>query len=227
MSARSGTVEHELHNRCRVLTALVNFKLLRFKTVINFYARSQNCERRLSATSCLLVCPSVRMEQLGSHWADFHEIRYQSIFRKYVEKVQVSLKSDKNNAYFTWRPIHISDRISLSFLEWETFQTNFAEKISTLISYSIICVSRAVYEIMWKTIVEPDRPQTTCHKTHAHCMLDTQGYKHTLRIYNTYCFSTATVVTRMCLNVPLYVHCLSRYILRVKEYRSLYKTDFF
>jgi len=26
------------------------------------------------------VCPSVRMEQLGSHWTDFHEILYLSIF---------------------------------------------------------------------------------------------------------------------------------------------------
>ena len=32
-------------------------------------------------------------------------------------------------------------------------------------------------------------------------MLDTQGYKHTLRIDNTYCFSTASVVARMRLNV--------------------------
>ena len=30
-----------------------------------------------------------------------------SVFRKYVEKIQVSLKSDKNNEYFTWRPIYI------------------------------------------------------------------------------------------------------------------------
>jgi hypothetical protein len=30
----------------------------------------QNCEKRQLASSC----PSVRMEQLGSHWTDFHEI---------------------------------------------------------------------------------------------------------------------------------------------------------
>jgi len=33
------------------------------------------------------------------------------------------------------------------------------------------------------------------------------GYKRTLRIRNTYCFSAATVVTRTRLNVTLYVHC--------------------
>jgi len=38
-------------------------------------------------------------------------------------------------------------------------------------------------------------------------MLDKYGYKHILGIYNTYCYSTATVVTRTRLNVTLYVHC--------------------
>ena len=46
------------------------------------------------------VCPSVRMKQLGSHWTDFYEICYLCTFRKTVEKMQVSLKSDKNGGYF-------------------------------------------------------------------------------------------------------------------------------
>jgi hypothetical protein len=29
---------------------------------------------------------SVRMEKLGSHWADFHKIRYLGIYQKSVEK---------------------------------------------------------------------------------------------------------------------------------------------
>ena len=73
----------------------------------HFSARSQNCEKRLLASSCLFARPSVRMEQLGSHWTDFPEIWYLRIFRKTLQKIQVSLKSDKNNEYFTWRPIHI------------------------------------------------------------------------------------------------------------------------
>jgi len=32
---------------------------------------------------------------------------------KTVQKIQVSLKSDKNNGYFTRRPIYIYDHISL------------------------------------------------------------------------------------------------------------------
>jgi hypothetical protein len=59
------------------------------------------------------VRPSVHMEQLGSHWMDFHEIWYLSIFWKYVKKIQVSLKCDRNNMYFTWKPTYIYD-ISLN-----------------------------------------------------------------------------------------------------------------
>jgi len=33
--------------------------------------------------------------ELGSHWTDFHDILYLSIFRKSVKKIQVCLKSDK------------------------------------------------------------------------------------------------------------------------------------
>jgi hypothetical protein len=43
------------------------------------------------------------LEQLGSRWSDFHEILYLRIFQKSVKKTEVSLKSDKNSGYFTWR----------------------------------------------------------------------------------------------------------------------------
>jgi hypothetical protein len=57
------------------------------------------------------VCPSVRMDQLGFHWMDFHEIWYMSIFRKSVEKIQVSLKLDNNNGYFTGTPVAYPGRL--------------------------------------------------------------------------------------------------------------------
>jgi len=37
------------------------------------------------------------MEQLGSHWTEFHEILSMKDFPKSVTKIKVSLKSDKNN----------------------------------------------------------------------------------------------------------------------------------
>jgi hypothetical protein len=41
------------------------------------------------ATISFVSCLSVRMEQFGSHWTDFLEIRYLGIFRKSVENIKV------------------------------------------------------------------------------------------------------------------------------------------
>ena len=73
----------------------------------HFLARSQNYENRLLALPCLPAClsfcpsvrPSARMEQLGFHCTDFCEISHSKVFRKPLEKIQVLLKSDKNNGY--------------------------------------------------------------------------------------------------------------------------------
>ena len=54
-----------------------------------------------------------------------------------------------------------------------------------------------------------DGQVTDDNMAHAHCRLDTQGYKHILRICNTYFFFTATMVTRMRLSVNLYLLFLS------------------
>ena len=62
------------------------------------------------------VCPSTRMKQLGSHWTEFHEISYLNIFRKSVSVIRLSLKSDKNNGYFTWRQIYLFFITSNSFI---------------------------------------------------------------------------------------------------------------
>jgi hypothetical protein len=43
---------------------------------------------------------------------------------------------------------------------------------------------------------------------HAHCMLDTKGYKPTLGIFNTYCFPTTTMVAGRSLMLPYtYIAC--------------------
>jgi len=79
-----------------------------------FKALSHNCEK-VTALSFPSVCPSVRIEQLGSQCTDFHEFWYMSIFRKSFERIQDSIKYDKNNGHFTWRPMYIYEVIC-SFL---------------------------------------------------------------------------------------------------------------
>jgi len=41
------------------------------------------------------------MDKIGFHRTDFYDICYLGILRKSVEKIQISLKSDENNGYFT------------------------------------------------------------------------------------------------------------------------------
>jgi hypothetical protein len=56
----------------------------------------------------------VRMEKIDWHRWNCHVIWYLKIFRKYVEKNQVWLKSDMNNGYFTWVPMYIYDNTLLN-----------------------------------------------------------------------------------------------------------------
>jgi len=35
------------------------------------------------------------------------------VFKETADKIQVSLKSDPNNGYFTWRAVDVDDNISL------------------------------------------------------------------------------------------------------------------
>ena len=61
-----------------------NFNPLQSSAIFGAVA---NREERLLTSS--RVCPSVRMEQLGSQWTDFQEILCPSIFRITVEKTHV------------------------------------------------------------------------------------------------------------------------------------------
>ena len=54
---------------------------------------------------------------------------------------------------------------------------------------------------------------TDDNTAHAHCILDTQGYRYTLRICNTYCFSTVTMVERTRVTVTLCAHWLPCHLL--------------
>ena len=75
-------------------------KVLHFVTVLGAFAKLRKANISFFMSVCQSVRPSVRIEQFGSHWTDFHEVTYLSIFLKPVEKFKVSLKSDGNNGYF-------------------------------------------------------------------------------------------------------------------------------
>jgi hypothetical protein len=75
------------------------------------------------------VCPSA-----GNNSAPTGPIymkpHYLNIFRNSAEKIQVSLKYDKNNEYFTWTP-HLWQYRAHFVLESEMLHTKLEEQIKT------------------------------------------------------------------------------------------------
>ena len=136
--------------------------------LIPFWARSQNCEKA-SISFVISVCPSVYVEQLGSHWTDFHEIRYFSMFKKSDEiinfhqnltRITGTLHEHTHTYIYIYIYIFWTYRTQF-FLEWEMFQINVFEKTKTnvLCSISFSSGNRNAYDVIWKNMEGPDRPQ--------------------------------------------------------------------
>ena len=85
-------------------SAVCDLRMDKFRVIIlRLYFFLGPCARITESTVSFVmsVCPSVRMEQFGSHCTDFHETGCSRIFRTSVKKIQFPLKSDKNNGYIT------------------------------------------------------------------------------------------------------------------------------
>ena len=72
--------------------------------------------RKATISFVMSVCYSVRLSvppfdgphrKFGSHRTNYPVVWYLSVFRKFVGKIQVPLKYDKNIWYFIWRPVYI------------------------------------------------------------------------------------------------------------------------
>jgi hypothetical protein len=91
---------HSLCSQCRnfglyTLSFLLRFsrQAYRLPRVFVLFRRARKIAKSDSELRrvCRSTSLSVRMKQLGLHWTDFNEIWYLSIFRKYLEKIHVSL----------------------------------------------------------------------------------------------------------------------------------------
>jgi hypothetical protein len=103
------------------------------------------------------------MEQLGSHWTDFHEIWYLHVFRKSVEESQVLLKSYKKNTGTLLEDLRTFMIISRSvLLKWEIFRTKVQGKSKHIfLLKNFFFENCSIYELMWKNMVETDRSHVT------------------------------------------------------------------
>jgi hypothetical protein len=76
---------------------LENVKFVAWVLITELFLGALAQLRKATISFVMSVCPSVCTEELCSHWNGFHEIWYLSVFLKSVRKIQVSLKTDKNN----------------------------------------------------------------------------------------------------------------------------------
>ena len=129
--------------------------------------------RKATISFVVPVCLSVRMEQLGFHWKDFHELWKLRIFRKSIEKVQVSLNLDQKNGYYTLGPMPMYDNTSLNSQFDECFRQKLyrISKHTFRFNNSFFYKNLFVYETTWKNMVEPVGLQDE-NMVHALCMLD-------------------------------------------------------
>ena len=104
--------------------------------------------------------------------------------------------------------VHIWSHATLFLLEWEMLQTKFIEKIK--IHFVIINIffyeNRAIYSIIWKNIVERNRPQITIWRMRNVCWIP--GATDTHSEYLTLIAFPPQQWLRESVPV-LYLHCLS------------------
>ena len=109
------TIAFILQHKWQAVYSSMEYRLRSFLSTPHLYlcntAKSNYLLRQVRTSVRPSVCLSVRMEQRGSHSTNFDQILYLSSFRKLVQKIQVSLKSDDNNGYLTRRRFHVYDNI--------------------------------------------------------------------------------------------------------------------
>jgi hypothetical protein len=161
----------------------------------------------------------------------FGKIWYFILYRKTVEEIQVWLKSNKNNGHFTWRLFTFMAASCWVVLRVWNVSSETLGKITCQVHFmsnNFFSEIRAFFKIMSKNVVETEMLQitiwrrfacwiikATCAQTHAPTPVHpphppTHARTHTHRpICNTYCFSTAKMVSWTRHNITSNLNCLS------------------
>ena len=145
------------------------------------------------------VCLSVCLSVWPSAWNNsaptkrLLEIWHLRIFWKSIEK-KIKLHYNLTRMTGTLHDDPCKFKFKLKFfgqffLEWEIFQTKVVDKIKAHILGSIL-----FFKVMplWDNAEKYGTARQATDGNIARCVLDTWGYKLTLRIRNTYRFSTAS-----------------------------------
>ena len=112
------------------------------------------------------VCPFVRMEQLGFHWTDFHEIWHQK-FPDICRQISVCIKSGREYSGTSSHDQHIYIYICMYEIIWRSFilrRRNLSDESCREIQNTHFVFKKRVPKIvplMWVGMVQPDRPHAT------------------------------------------------------------------
>ena len=161
--------------------------------------------RKATIRFVVFLCPSVRLH--GTTRLPLDGFSLNLIFEYFSRNCLEN--STFIQIWQEWRALYMNTSRSI-LLRIRNVSDKVVENIKTHILCSVTFFPRISCRL-WGNVekyVRAGQPADG-NMAHAHCMLDTEGYRHTLRICKTYCFSTATVVARTRLDVTLYLHCLS------------------
>jgi hypothetical protein len=115
---------------------------------------------------------SVRLEQFGSHWMDFHEIWCLFIFRKYVQTIKASLMLENKKVHFTWTAVWL-DHISLT----SSYNENVPNKHCKETRNTHFLFNDLFRKLcrLWDNVEKYciASQATDDNMAHAHCILDT------------------------------------------------------
>jgi len=120
-------------------------KFIVFRSTVLCYLAPHN------GTTSVPLFPFVCMEQLGFDWKVTQEIWH--IYFSKICRESYALKSDKNNGYFTWRPINFLHLISFVYCWMRIISDKVIEKIKTFYIQQLFCENCAGFVKICKNIV--------------------------------------------------------------------------
>jgi hypothetical protein len=96
------------------------------------------------------------------------------MFKKSIEKIRFSLKSDRNNGYFTITPMSFLTISHSVLLRMRNVSDESCGEIPSLKNKHFLVKllffeNSAIYEIMLKNIIEPGRPQMAIRRMRFSC----------------------------------------------------------
>ena len=189
---------------------------------IGAFVKLRKATVRFVTSVCLSVRPSVclslRMEQLSSHWTDFHKCLYLSIFRKSIEEIKCLLKCDKITG-----TLHEDPCTFVIISRWNLFKVRnvsdkFVQKNKTHTLYSKISPLKSCH--LWDNVEIHGRDGQAADDNIMRCMRFacwiTKAAGTHLEYVILFAFSTITLVMRTRLDIT-YMHKMP--IFYVHEYR--------